>query len=209
MGNRYYSAEDGSKEMAYAQVCNEDLSADMNYRTILDGVSWHHMTRRDPNASDPDELCPRGTVSIIEGMLSEMGAALRWGFGISENEAIPRLVSADALADCQGTGQYPNDVGDGPLSIRVNRLYQNEPNPFNPDTRIRFSLAEASRAVIVIYDLAGRVVKTVFDASVDPGPHSVVWDGTDDAGRRVGSGVYWMQMKAGTYSSNKKMVILK
>jgi hypothetical protein len=209
MGNRYYSAEDGLKEMVYAQVCNEDLGGDTNYRTVLDGVSWHHMTRRDGNALEPEDLCPRDTPSIIDGALSEIGAALRWGFGVVDNADIPKLVSAEALTDCQGTGQYPNDVRDGPLVIRVNRLYPNEPNPFNPTTRIRFSLAQRGRAKIVIYDLVGRTIKTLVDAPIEAGHHSVTWDGRNESGQRVSSGVYWMQMQTDTYSSKKKMVALK
>jgi flagellar hook assembly protein FlgD len=87
-------------------------------------------------------------------------------------------------------------------------LYESRPNPFNPRTVIRFSLAQAGKARLVIYDVGGRVVRTLLEGSQAAGPHTVVWDGTDDNGHRVGSGVYWDRLVAGEYSSNRRMVIL-
>ena len=91
----------------------------------------------------------------------------------------------------------------------MNRLYQNRPNPFNPTTEIHFSLAQAGSVRISIYDVTGQLVKTLVNGRKDAGPHSVVWDGTNDLGKPVGSGIYWSKMSTDTYSSNKKMVILK
>jgi flagellar hook assembly protein FlgD len=102
----------------------------------------------------------------------------------------------------------PNDVGDD-AALRVNRLFQNEPNPFSPRTTVKFSLAQSGPVQIVIYDVNGRQVKKLVDGPMDPGSYSVVWDGTNDLSHRVGSGVYWSQMKAGSFVSNKKMVVLK
>jgi flagellar hook assembly protein FlgD len=61
----------------------------------------------------------------------------------------------------------------------------------------------------LIYDVNGRQVRTLVNGTMDAGTHQVVWDGTNDDGHKVGSGVYWSQMKAGSYVSSKKMVILK
>ena len=91
----------------------------------------------------------------------------------------------------------------------VTRLYQNHPNPFNPRTAIKFSLAADGPAKLIIYDVNGRRIRTLVDQGLKAGAHEVVWDGTDDAGHTVTSGVYWSQLQAGDYSSNKKMVVLK
>jgi flagellar hook assembly protein FlgD len=62
---------------------------------------------------------------------------------------------------------------------------------------------------IVIYDVSGRQVRKLVDETKDAGPNFAVWDGTNDDNHRVGSGVYWSQMKVGSFISNKKMVVLK
>ena len=91
----------------------------------------------------------------------------------------------------------------------MNRLFQNRPNPFNPTTDIRFSIAQAGRVEVAIYDVNGRLVKTLVDGKIEAGLHSVVWDGTNNLGAKVGSGVYWSKMRTEEYVSKKQMVILK
>jgi len=88
-------------------------------------------------------------------------------------------------------------------------LTQNFPNPFRADTRIRFALPQAERVSLRIYDVAGRAVRTLVDGPVDAGRHQVAWDGLDDGGRRVSSGVYFYRMTAGAEERERKMVRLK
>ncbi|MBK7049167.1 MAG: right-handed parallel beta-helix repeat-containing protein [bacterium] len=71
------------------------------------------------------------------------------------------------------------------------------PNPFNPQTTIRFQLPTAGRAQLQIFDLAGRLVRTLVDDNLDAGGHEAVWDGRDAAGRDVGSGSYLARLECG------------
>jgi hypothetical protein len=208
VGNRYYSAEDGLKDMEYSAVTREDLSADANYRGVASSPSWHHMTRRNPEGSG-SLRCPADLPSITAAIAAEIGAGLRWGFDVPDNESIPKYANAHELMDCQGTGNLPSGVDNGQAGLRVNRLYQNRPNPFNPITTIQFSLAHNGPVEIVIYDVSGRRVKTLADKKMEAGVHALVWDGSNDEGRPVGSGIYWSQMRTGAYQSKKKMVVLK
>ncbi len=205
-GNRFYSAEDGLKDMAFGQITNENLASGANFRTVLDGASWYHMTSR--TLGDPDDVCPRDIPSIVSGSLSEIGAELKWGFGAADYSGIPKLTNVEELAGCQGTWDFPSDADDGPVRL-VTRLFQNQPNPFNPRTTIRFSLSQAGPVELLIYDVNGRAVKRLVEGNQKAGTHSVVWDGTNDSGQKVGSGVYWSQMRTASFESNKKMVILK
>jgi hypothetical protein len=95
----------------------------------------------------------------------------------------------------------------------ANRLGHAHPNPFNPVTTIDFSLAADGRATIRVFDAAGRVVRTLVDSRVDPGPHTVVWDGTTDTGHRAASGVYFVKMETtghtSAFSATRKLVLLK
>jgi hypothetical protein len=207
VGNRTYSAEDPPKVMSFAQVVNENLDAGANYRTVLDGVSYHHMTARNAGGAG-ESLCPRDLPSVVEAAISEIRAALRWGFDAADDAGIPKLTPVESLQACQNTGSLPSDLADG-AAVRVNRLYPNEPNPFNPRTTIRFSLAQPGEVQLLIYDVNGRLVRTLVDGKKDAGLHAAVWDGANDEGHKVGSGVYWSQMKAGSFVSSKKMVVLK
>jgi flagellar hook assembly protein FlgD len=88
-------------------------------------------------------------------------------------------------------------------------LRQNCPNPFNPITTIRFDLPEPNRVVLRVYNVSGRQVRTLVDRPYDAGYHSVIWDGRDDQGRPVASGVYFCAITVGVYEQSKKMVLLK
>ena len=88
-------------------------------------------------------------------------------------------------------------------------LYQNYPNPFNPSTTIRYSLPEDSHANLKIYDVSGALVKTLADGMQQAGVHQESWDGRDDHGREVSSGVYFYRLTAGRNSQNSKLVLLK
>jgi hypothetical protein len=186
---------------------NEDLSPGANYRTILDCVSWHHMTVRDGGGGGMDR-CPRDLPSVVEAIASEIGAGLRWGFDVTDNASLPRVTAAETYALCQNTWNLPSDVTESE-NARVNRLYGNEPNPFNPRTTVRYAIAEAGKVELKVYDVNGRLVRTLVNAREDAGLHAVVWDGRNDAGQPVGSGVFWTQMRTGAFVSNKKMVVLK
>lgn len=89
-------------------------------------------------------------------------------------------------------------------------LERNYPNPFNPTTSIRFSLAEQTRVTLKIYDVAGRFVRTLVDETKSAGEiHTAVWDGRDDSGAPVSTGVYFYQLVAKNYTETQRMVLLK
>jgi len=87
-------------------------------------------------------------------------------------------------------------------------LIGNYPNPFNPETTIRFKMEKSAPAEVIIYNDKGQIVKTV-NTIATQGINSVVWDGKDNNGYPVASGVYLFRLKSGSYSSTKKMVLMK
>jgi hypothetical protein len=89
------------------------------------------------------------------------------------------------------------------------RLVQNAPNPFNPTTKIAFSVPHESPVSIRVYDVTGRLVSTLVDGVVEAGSHEVVWRGTNEAGVDVGSGVYFCTMEAQGFHDSRKMLLLK
>ena len=97
----------------------------------------------------------------------------------------------------------------GYVNEYVTGLSGNYPNPFNPETEIKFSLSNASKVSIDIYNIKGQKVKSLVNDKYDAGDHSAVWKGTDDNNRKVGSGIYFYKMKSGRYTATKKMILLK
>ena len=88
-------------------------------------------------------------------------------------------------------------------------LQQNYPNPFNPTTRIRYQLPKNVKVSIMIYNILGTKVKALVDANESAGYHEIEWDGRDEFGRAVSSGVYIYRIMAGNFSDSKKMIFMK
>ncbi len=95
------------------------------------------------------------------------------------------------------------------VPVVLTELQGNYPNPFNPETTIRYSVKEATPVTIEIYNVKGQLVRTLVNETRAAGNHSVVWNGVDENGRSISSGVYFYKMKAGAYSSTKKMILMK
>jgi hypothetical protein len=88
-------------------------------------------------------------------------------------------------------------------------LLPNFPNPFNPSTTIRYTLGEESPVALTVFNVSGREVRTLTSGTEQAGPHSAVWDGRDNHGRDVGSGLYFYLLRAGDFQDTQKMVLLK
>ena len=89
------------------------------------------------------------------------------------------------------------------------QLMGNYPNPFNPETRISYTLNTPSQVSISVYNLKGQKVKQLLNAQMPSGSHSVLWDGTDEYGSPVASGMFFCKMKTDSYSDIKKMMLIK
>ncbi len=100
-------------------------------------------------------------------------------------------------------------IGDENPALPTTALLGNYPNPFNPSTDISFSVKDASPVRVDIFNQKGQLVRTLLDASRKVGTHTVNWDGKDSSGNGVSSGVYYYRMKSGSFSSTRKMLLLK
>ncbi len=91
----------------------------------------------------------------------------------------------------------------------TNSLRGNYPNPFNPTTRISFSIAQTVQVKLDVFNLKGQLVKTLVREKLDSGNHSVQWNGDDNSGKAVGSGIYFYRLQAGNFTQTQKMVLIK
>jgi len=101
-----------------------------------------------------------------------------------------------------------NDDGNPSLPLQTG-LYANYPNPFNATTNISFSLANDGQVQLQIFDITGRLVKTLIDGNQPAGTHSVIWDGLNDLDKVAASGTYFYRLKTDNESFVKKMALLK
>ncbi len=88
-------------------------------------------------------------------------------------------------------------------------LGQNYPNPFNPSTEIKFALPRRLEISLTVFDLLGQTVKVIAGGTLEAGEHRVRWDGTDQNGMSVASGIYFYRLEAAGFSQSRKMILLK
>ncbi len=181
----------------YAQVVRRRQEPGVaNWRSAVNGFSFHRLTER----GGPGAPCPTDSAHIIAGILDVYGPMLEWF-----------AQGATPFNPWTGPCLLYGDVHDEThFSGPVNYLHQSRPNPFNARATIRFSLASAGGVEVAVYDVAGRLVKTLLHGEAPAGESSLVWDGTDNAGNRAGAGVFWVQMNSHDgYRSGKKMILMR
>ena len=103
-------------------------------------------------------------------------------------------------------GYAPTGTETPPPSMR---LYQNHPNPFNPETTIRFDLSKSAIVNLSVFDASGRLVRELLKGKMPAGTNEARWDGRDGAGWQVGSGLYIYRLTAGNETISRKMVLLR
>jgi len=114
-----------------------------------------------------------------------------------------------------------NEYGTSPLSVGTATVYnedavqfefalsQNYPNPFNPTTTISYGVATTGHITLSIYDITGRLVTTLVDGQINAGNHHVMWNGLDNMGMPVSTGVYMYSLQSETSKMTRKMVYMK
>jgi hypothetical protein len=116
------------------------------------------------------------------------------------NEEIKRYVgAAGTVMDIDKLSQYPQSFN----------LSQNYPNPFNPSTSIDYDVENGGQVELAIYDLTGKQIRTLVSDFQSVGRKVVQWNGTNDVGIEVSSGIYFYQIQVNGYSEMKKMMFLK
>ncbi|MFQ5599912.1 MAG: FlgD immunoglobulin-like domain containing protein [Candidatus Krumholzibacteriia bacterium] len=125
-----------------------------------------------------------------------------------EEELAAKILGAVLPSQCIQS-PHPTSTPDPDVLPGRTSLHQNVPNPFNPMTEIRFDLARAGHVELRIYDVAGRLVRTLTRGEYPPGIHRFVWDGHDDAGGRVASGVYLYRLEGGDFATTRKLILMR
>jgi hypothetical protein len=108
-------------------------------------------------------------------------------------------VASDAQPDTYSTNFTPREF----------ESFRSFPNPFNPETQIAFVLDHSRQVTVELFDVLGRKVKRLVCGNLPAGPHSIEWNGKDEAGEDVGSGIYFCRMTVGNATATRKLVLLR
>lgn len=152
-------------------------------------------------------------VRVNEEMIQGAGttSSVRSYQYIDEHELKPSVDYFYKLVDMDYKGRLTTH---GPISAEVavptqHVLEQNYPNPFNPETRISFSLKESGRVTLTVFNVRGEAVRTLVAGQLDAGAHMAVWDGRNDYGQPLPSGMYIYTMRINNFEEKRTMMFLK
>jgi flagellar hook assembly protein FlgD len=148
-----------------------------------------------------------GPFDIPPGATAVAAFAMCGGYNLTDLQATSRAAQLKYDTVISGSTAIAETAGVvGP----VYALRQNVPNPFNPATRIGFALPAGGQVSLKVYNLTGKLVRTLLDEPVAAGPGEVTWDGRDDAGRAVASGTYFYELRVdGRVVQSRKMQLMK
>jgi hypothetical protein len=205
------------------------------YPNVLLGFDGADMYEMEINVQGPPQLTYLATLPVpvrasARGgnalyTIGEMGAGLiDLGFFVPQMTDFGGyagdLIACDSttLAVSDGSAVYlytsqqrsPTDIETQVISeLPGSFLLQNYPNPFNPSTRIEFSLDARTHVELVIYNVMGQKVSTLVNQSLSPGHHTATWNGTNDNGRPVASGIYFYRLSTSEATATRKMILLR
>jgi hypothetical protein len=149
--------------------------------------------------------CESGPVSAPKGTRAQEKLFLL--FTVNDAPANAEAVVPLTLRDASGKSwSYTLTLVAGVSKPLLDALIGNSPNPFNPETAIGYSLSENRRVSLTVYNSLGQKVRTLVNGSLAAGKHTARWNGRDDRGRNVSSGIYFCTMKTGTFTKSLKML---
>jgi len=129
--------------------------------------------------------------------------------GVDGNRLIISGPSGTPVLDIDFTAFYTESLENLPIMVEKYELSDNFPNPFNPSTNISFSVASYGEVSLIVFDALGREVNTLVSEVYSPGSYKVTWNGDDQNGNLMSSGMYFYRLDAGEFSQTKKMLFMK
>ena len=226
-----------ANEIAYIDLINDYrnsvLSFDIDYNGPVRGIEFlltfdpSKVIVKSPSLSNFQEGVMLSYTEIEPGILKVLAANLQGG-SIESMEKTYMSIPVEFIGQEREIANVSLDGinlagGDGSLINFVARtnssevmvipgdfaLHQNFPNPFNPSTEIRFDLPEAGNVNLSIYNLMGQKIRSLSSEMMTPGYHAIIWDGTNDMGSQVSTGMYFYAIQSSEFQATKKMLFLK
>lgn len=198
-----------SLDISYNDVWNTSGSDFVNCPSGVGDTSWGANNNSTPCDSFYNIICnPLFKTSPLDSAYYLLPNSPCINAGDPESPYDPDNTTAD-----MGAFYYDKttDVTEGDRTIVMSgfELLQNYPNPFNPETKMAYYLSKPGWVKLAIYNVVGQEVKVLVDEFQTAGMNSTSWDGKDNSGTSVASGIYLYRLKAGDYAESKKMLLLK
>ncbi len=179
-----------------ATVSHDSVSLDwdapvrnlLGYKVYRDGIPYYNINNPAVTSITDYDL-PNGTFTYYVTALYTAGES-------EPSETVSAVINVSSAQD-------------EPLPVTATFLHNNYPNPFNPRTFISYDLKSDGQVVLEIYNLKGQKIRTLVNGAVKSGRHTVVWKGDDDSGKAVPGGVYLYRLATGSFTSTRKMIMLK
>ncbi len=183
---------------------NASQTSLMYARRVYTPAGWLWVQETIDNAGDVGRYCSLAAVPSPPIPSAEYQHSFHVSYFDDTNTALKGVIygGPDNLTPVDDTQSTPSL----PMWFA---LHGNAPNPFNPVTTVSFDLPAVAAVRLVIYDAAGRRIRTLVDAPLPAGRHELKWDGTGDNGRPVASGVYLCRMEAGAFSETRRMALVR
>ena len=175
------------------------------------GQTWTLRLRRPEQGDTPSSVrldwsaegrLPEGQSRYVVDPSTETRVASGKRFSLEKGET-------RALKVIVGTERYAQKTSDVALTQYETALRGNYPNPFEKQTTLEYTLSRERSVTMDVYNVLGQRVETLVDSRTSPGLHTVTWDGTNRYGERVGSGVYFVRMEAGSTTETQKVVLVR
>jgi hypothetical protein len=175
------------------------------------GQTWTLRLRRPEKGSTPSSVrldwnasgsLPEGQSRYVIDPSTETRVASGKRFSLDKGET-------RRLKVIVGTERYARKQSAAALTQYETALRGNYPNPFDEATTLEYTLSREREVTMQVYNVLGQWVETLVDSRTSAGVHTVTWDGTNRYGDRVGSGVYFVRMEAGSTTETQKVVLVR
>jgi hypothetical protein len=194
---------------------------DITRYDFMRGLDWYgnskplgplDVTVAGRNPADQKTVFSAGPFTFAPNDTQNIWHAMVGGYGLNASAAkdtvlfyaqIMRSIFYNNLND------FLVGIQDQPVQPHNFKLYQNFPNPFNPNTSIKYELNKSGKISLKIYNILGQEVRTLINTKQSQGIHSVLWDGKNNHGQLVSSGVYLYRLEAGEFVKTRKMILVK
>jgi len=213
-----YPTEDGRWGTAWGVVPTSALPVELtNFSSVVNNgivnLSWQTATEINNHGFDVERKVVSDQQSVFEniGFVSGAGnsnSPKDYSFTDQPTGGTKFSYRLKQI-DNDGNYKYYDAINVTLTENQTTELMQNNPNPFNPSTAIKFYIPTSSNVSIIIYDMLGKEVTTLMHSQKDAGYHIVYWNGRDKNGSDVSSGVYLYKLIAGNFAQTKKMLMLK
>jgi hypothetical protein len=189
-------------------VCPEDIDGDGDQDILGAAQDANDLTWWSNDGGDPIVWTEHPIDGDFPGVWPAHAADLN-------GDALVDVVAGGATAD--ELRWWRNDAAAGVLEpaggaapqIRVDRLYQNNPNPFCPATTIAYDLSRSSTVRLDVFDIRGRLVRQLVNCQAAPGAHRAAWDGLDTGGNPAASGLYFYRIVADGFRATRPMILVR